>query len=85
MDAKELAKVRVLVDVDEKKIAAKFYVNKELGCKIPIRRFEVLREGGEFGDLPVMVCVAMYRTGGKLEENVRSIGRKEGVDLWHFC
>jgi hypothetical protein len=35
-------------------------------------------------DLPVIVCVAMYRTGGALEANVASIGRTEGEDLWHF-
>lgn len=34
--------------------------------------------------LPVVVCVAMYRTNGALEANVASIGRIEGVDLWHF-
>lgn len=34
--------------------------------------------------LPVIVCVAMYRTDGGLEANVKSIGRTEGVDLWHF-
>ena len=34
--------------------------------------------------LPVVVCVAMYRTNGVLEKNVKSIGRTEGVDLWHF-
>lgn len=34
--------------------------------------------------LPVVVCVAMYRTGGALERNVQAIGRKEGIDLWHF-
>lgn len=34
--------------------------------------------------LPVVVCVAMYRTNGALEHNVRSIGRTEGIDLWHF-
>ena len=33
---------------------------------------------------PVVVCVAMYRTGGALECNVKAIGRTEGVDLWHF-
>jgi len=35
-------------------------------------------------DLPVVVCVAMYRSNGVLESNVASIGRKEGFDLWHF-
>jgi hypothetical protein len=34
--------------------------------------------------LPVVVCVAMYRTGGALESNVKLIGRTEGEDLWHF-
>ena len=34
--------------------------------------------------LPVVVCVAMYRTGGALEHNVSRIGRTEGKDLWHF-
>jgi hypothetical protein len=35
--------------------------------------------------LPVVVCVAMYRTGGALENNVSMIGRTEGEDLYHFC
>lgn len=34
--------------------------------------------------LPVVVCVAMYRTNGALESNVASIGRREGEDLWHI-
>jgi glycosyltransferase involved in cell wall biosynthesis len=34
--------------------------------------------------LPVVVCVAMYRTSGALERNVHAIGRKEGSNLWHF-
>lgn len=34
--------------------------------------------------LSVVVCVAMYRSNGTLESNVKSIGRQEGVDLWHF-
>ena len=34
--------------------------------------------------LPVVVCVAMYRTNGVLESNVGKIGRTEGKDLWHF-
>lgn len=35
-------------------------------------------------ELPVVVCVAMYRTNGVLEKNVNAIGRTEGEDLWHF-
>ena len=34
--------------------------------------------------LPVVICVAMYRTNGALEKNVASVGRVEGDDLWHF-
>jgi hypothetical protein len=34
--------------------------------------------------LPVVVSVAMYRSNGALESNVASIGRTEGVDLWHI-
>jgi hypothetical protein len=35
-------------------------------------------------NLPVVVCVAMYRTNGALESNVSSIGRVEGSNLWHI-
>jgi len=38
----------------------------------------------DYAKLPVVVCVAMYRTNGALEKNCETIGRKEGVDLWHF-
>lgn len=34
--------------------------------------------------LPVVVCVALGRTNGALEANVKSVGRTEGKDLWHF-
>jgi len=34
--------------------------------------------------LPVVVCVAMYRTNGVLESNVMSVGRTEGDNLWFF-
>ena len=37
-----------------------------------------------FSKLPVVVCVAMYRTNGVLEKNCSMIGRNEGEDLWHF-
>ena len=164
-------RVRCFVDVDEKKIAAGFYANRDLGVKIPIVHFSLLAKdpdvrrmclednisfgritkgakkeqiipddatGGGTGTqmredggistrkkkrqninhvddvastpakkrkllhnlgpkdaskdfdfdsltkLPVVVCVAMYRTKGVLEKNVKSIGREEGVDLWHF-
>ena len=34
--------------------------------------------------VPVVVCVAMYRTNGVLEYNVSTISRIEGRNLWHF-
>lgn len=34
--------------------------------------------------LPVVVCVAMYRTNGALEANVQRIQRVEGETLWHL-
>ena len=139
-------RVYCFVDVDEKKIEAGFYVNREGGLKIPILHFsylirdsthrDLLRQCVEQGSesdtvqygkitkgrsgvevdsvergrggapaskrrktkelgvdsvdtkllqkLPVVVCVAMYRTNGALEHNVSLIGRREGEDLWHF-
>lgn len=158
-------RVRCFVDVDEKKIVAGFYANRDLGVKIPIVHFSLLAKDpdvrrmcleddisfgritkgakkeqisddatGDSADtqtyedggmstrkkrqninhvddapakkrkilhnlgtidskeldldsltkIPVVVCVAMYRTNGVLEKNVKSIGREEGVDLWHF-
>ncbi|KAL3774657.1 hypothetical protein HJC23_002466 [Cyclotella cryptica] len=38
----------------------------------------------ELTTLPVVVCVAMYRTSGAMESNVASIGRIEGENLWHM-
>lgn len=35
-------------------------------------------------DLPIIVCVAMYRSGGALERNVRDVAREEGETLWHL-
>ena len=49
------------------------------------RRIEASNlENSLLPSLPVVVCVAMYRTNGVLENNVARIGRTEGIDLWHF-
>jgi glycosyltransferase involved in cell wall biosynthesis len=54
----------------------------------PRKKFKVCNAPGlilsQISELPVVVCVAMYRTNGVLERNVASIDRKEGHDLWHF-
>jgi len=39
---------------------------------------------GILKDLPVVCCVAMYRTNGLLEKNISDVGRLEGTDFWHF-
>ena len=128
-------RIYCLAEVDAKKIDSGYYVNRELGLKIPIVHFSLLAadetvrrelaancafgriDKSKHGDvkrnssaapppvkkqklyslhhpgdldlellphLPVVVCVAMYRTNGALERNVSSIGRKEGHNLWHF-
>mmetsp|Transcript_24596 Transcript_24596/g.25026 ORF Transcript_24596/g.25026 Transcript_24596/m.25026 type:complete len:129 (-) Transcript_24596:98-484(-) len=41
-------------------------------------------DGVDYTKLPIVVCVAMYRTDGVLETTVSSVGRTEGIDLWHF-
>ena len=68
--------------MDEKKITAGYH-NRDKNIHIDVKPFEVLAQPG-FRDIPVVICVAMYRTGGKLERNVKSINRVEGIDLWHF-
>lgn len=54
----------------------------------PRKKFKVCAvsdmDTSKLPELPVVVCVAMYRTNGVLEKNVASIDRKEGQDLWHF-
>ncbi|GKY95284.1 hypothetical protein MPSEU_000490400 [Mayamaea pseudoterrestris] len=142
-------RVYCFVDVDDKKIEQGYYVNRDIGAKIPIVHFswlindpcrreriqqrwmeghdtaddgygridkskpeEGLKNGAEdvvapppikkqrkrslhalkgdeidfslLPDLPVVVCVALYRTNGALERNVASINRTEGKNLWHL-
>ena len=54
----------------------------------PRKKFKVCNapdlDLSHLSELPVVVCVAMYRTNGVLERNVSRIGRTEGSDLWHF-
>jgi glycosyltransferase involved in cell wall biosynthesis len=61
--------------------------NRTTSCP-PRKRFKVCAitdfDTGILPSLPVVVCVAMYRTNGALERNVASVGRTEGKDLWHF-
>ena len=79
------ARVACLVDVDEAKIANSPYVNGGVPGSQPveIRHWRDTPKG-----LPIVLCVAMGRTGGAFEENVRELANSRGlvetVDYWHF-
>lgn len=63
-------------DVDVNKIN-KNYVNSYTGLTIPIVHFSKLKS-------PFICCVALNRTDGEFEKNVKSLGYTEGVDYYHF-
>jgi glycosyltransferase involved in cell wall biosynthesis len=63
-------------DVDEKKIS-RGYCNPRRGIKLPVVHFSEVKP-------PLLICVAMGRTGGELEKNIASLGLTEGVDYWHL-
>ena len=62
-------------DVDENKIQ-RGYHNPRKGIQLPVIHFRDVKP-------PLLICVAMGRTGGELEKNIASLGLKEGVDYWH--
>ena len=33
---------------------------------------------------PIVMCVALDRTNGEYEKNVKTLGLKEGTDYYHF-
>jgi hypothetical protein len=83
----------------EKKLGDAFDTNTQKGttpeCEEPKRKKQKTQSTAKtkhdtsvdpnvLRDLPVVVCVAMYRTNGALESNVASIGRIEGKDMWHI-
>ena len=82
LSADLLGNVRFLVDIDEKKINAGYH-NRDRNIHLEVKPFSCLGEE-KWRDLPVVVCVAMYRTDGILERNVRSINREEGKNCWFF-
>jgi hypothetical protein len=60
----------------------------DIGCRESTQRHQQSNlplSEEEMRFLPVVVCVAMYRSNGALERNVASIGRIEGDNLWHIC
>ena len=71
------AKVRGFVDVDPKKIAEGSYWHVASRTRVPVIHFSEAKP-------PLVMCVAMGRTGGAFEANVASLGLRETVDYWHF-
>ena len=63
-------------DVDAKKIA-RGYHNPRKGIQLPVVHFSEVKP-------PLLICVAMGRTGGELETNIASLGLIEGIDYWHL-
>ncbi|XP_060076510.1 UDP-GlcNAc:betaGal beta-1,3-N-acetylglucosaminyltransferase-like protein 1 [Ylistrum balloti] len=74
-------KVAMFCDVDEKKIKKGVYIFEESKEKpkptVPIKHFSKATK-------PFLICVKMDMTEGKLEENIKSLNLKEGVDFFHF-
>ena len=56
-------------DVDENKIQ-RGYHNPRKGIQLPVIHFRDVKP-------PLLICVAMGRTGGELEKNIASLGLKE--------
>ena len=67
-------RIREFVDIDENKIKSSFHHS---GIIIPVRHISQVQK-------PFIVCVAMGRTGGELEANIKATNALEGIDYWHF-
>jgi len=70
-------KVIAFCDIDPQKIGTK-YVNSKTHHQIPITHFTQAKP-------PLVICVALDRTNGEFESNVKAMNLVEGVDYWHFC
>ena len=69
--------VRGFIDVDQRKIERGYYNPRLCSRKFPVYHFSQVKEG------PFVVCVAMNRTQGQLEHNIRTVAgtlRGEGQD-----
>ena len=69
-------KVVVFGDVDVNKIGT-HYENPLTGVDIPIVHYSELKP-------PVVCCVALGRTAGVFEDNVKSMCWECGKDYWYF-
>lgn len=75
------SKVAAFCDVDVKKISKGFYTFEDSEQrpkpKVPIIHF---REATP----PIIICVKQDLTAGSFEQNLVSLGLKEGIDYFHF-
>jgi len=69
-------KVVAFCDIDEKKIKRGYHDSRRRKI-VPVVHFSQAKP-------PIVICVAMGRSGGALERNIASLGLKEGIDYWHF-
>ena len=74
-------KVNAFADVDQKKIAKKWYTYEEFDGprkpKVPIIHYTDLKP-------PVVVCVKLGLSNGNFERNLDSMNLREGFDYVHF-
>uniref|UniRef100_W5N9B8 UDP-GlcNAc:betaGal beta-1,3-N-acetylglucosaminyltransferase-like 1 n=1 Tax=Lepisosteus oculatus TaxID=7918 RepID=W5N9B8_LEPOC len=75
------SKVIAFCDVDESKIKKGYYTYEDSKerpkPRIPVKHF---RDASP----PFIICVKLDMTGGVLEDNLRSLNLKEGLDYYHF-
>jgi len=76
LDNKNKDKVVAFCDIDGKKVGTK-YVHAWTKHVIPIIHYSQVTP-------PVVICVALDRTDGEFEKNVKNMNLIEGEDYYHF-
>ena len=76
LGAESASKLTCFLDVDPNKIGKSYYV-KSVKKHVTIKHFSE-------GSSPMIICVGSKITGGRLEENIRTLNLREGVDYIHF-
>eukprot|EP00039_Didymoeca_costata_P014034 m.221610 g.221610 ORF g.221610 m.221610 type:complete len:371 (-) comp15928_c0_seq23:1735-2847(-) len=81
LQEKYKVKVKAFFDVDEAKLG--WYNDHGPERKKLMRRVPVKHIREVCG--PIIMCVALDRTNGEFEGNVKKAGLKEGEDFYYFC
>jgi len=69
-------KVIAMCDVDVNKIG-QIYHQAYTNLKVPVIHFSQAKP-------PLVICVALDRTNGHFEKNLKSLNLCEGIDYYHF-